>query len=142
MPSVARLGMHALSGCDTTCGKGKISALNTLFTHDFPGLADVLGGVDTTHTDLVEVSAYVSSASRPQWGLPASNSSLINIIIRRRKPLKCSNIRKHALLAHLHNYCGKQQADHQGPPNESAGITHFGWEVRPGQHPNPCHCSC
>ena len=31
------LGMHTLSGCDTTSyGKGKISALNTLLAQDFP----------------------------------------------------------------------------------------------------------
>ena len=49
------LGMHVLSGCDTTScpyGKGKISALNTLLVQDFRGLADVLGEVDTTHTQI------------------------------------------------------------------------------------------
>ena len=47
------LGMHALSGCNTTSypyDKGKISALNTLLAQEFSGLADVLGKVDTMHT--------------------------------------------------------------------------------------------
>ena len=35
---------------------GKISALNTLLAHDYPGLADVLGEVGTSHTDLVEAA--------------------------------------------------------------------------------------
>ena len=53
------LGMHALSGCDTTSypfGKGKISALNTLLAGDFLGLADVLGEVGSTHTALMEAA--------------------------------------------------------------------------------------
>ena len=53
------LGMHALSGCDTISypyGKGKISALNTLLTGDFPALAHELGEVEATHTDLMEAA--------------------------------------------------------------------------------------
>ena len=53
------LGIHALSGCDTTSypyGKRKISALNIWLAHDYSGMADVLGEVGTTHTDLVEAS--------------------------------------------------------------------------------------
>ena len=41
--SLQLLGMHALSGCDTTSylyGKGKTKALNTLLSGNFPGLAD------------------------------------------------------------------------------------------------------
>ena len=51
------LGMHALSGCDTTShpyGKDKISALNTLLSGDFPGLADVLGEVGTPLASLMD----------------------------------------------------------------------------------------
>ena len=46
------LGMHALSGCDTTSypySKGKISALKTLLADNFP---DMLGEVGTTHANL------------------------------------------------------------------------------------------
>lgn len=53
------LGMHALSGCDATSypyGKGKISALNTLISGDFPGLAHVFGEVGTTEMDLMDAA--------------------------------------------------------------------------------------
>ena len=51
------LGMHALSGCDTTSypyDKGKISARNTLLSGEFPGLADVLGEVSTPLANLMD----------------------------------------------------------------------------------------
>ena len=49
------LGMHALSGCDTTsypCGKGKTSALNILLENNMPGLNAVLGEPEATNSDL------------------------------------------------------------------------------------------
>ena len=52
------LGMHALSGCDTTSytyGKGSFSALNTLLAGDFPCLVDMLAEVGTPPADLMEV---------------------------------------------------------------------------------------
>jgi len=36
--------------------KGKINALNTLLTGNFPGLDDVLGEVGTTQVDLIEMA--------------------------------------------------------------------------------------
>ena len=45
------LGMHALSGCDTTSypfGRGKTTALKTLLADDFHGLSDILEEVDAT----------------------------------------------------------------------------------------------
>ena len=77
------LGMHALSGCDTTSypyGEGKISALNTLLSGDFPGLADVLGEVGTPLASLMDgakpflVLCMVSCRKHP-WSLLASHSS-------------------------------------------------------------------
>ena len=77
------LGMHALSGCDETSypyGKGKISALNTLLSGDFPGLADVLGEVDTPLASLMDgakpllVLCMVSSRKH-LWSLLAPHSS-------------------------------------------------------------------
>ena len=71
------LQLHALSGCAYPYGKGKVSALNTLLAQDFPGLADVLGELDTTHGDLVEATFVhcIVSFQGHQWSLPASNSS-------------------------------------------------------------------
>lgn len=54
--SLQLLGMHALSGCDTTSyphDKGKITALNTMLAGDFRGLDDVLGKVDISRADLM-----------------------------------------------------------------------------------------
>ena len=51
------MGMHVLSGCDSVSypfNTGKISALNTLQTDDVPGLYQVLGEEDATHSDLIE----------------------------------------------------------------------------------------
>ena len=52
------LGMHALTGCDTTSfsfNKGKISALIVLEAGDFIGLFHVLGEEDAMQWDLLEV---------------------------------------------------------------------------------------
>ena len=85
------LGMHALVS-SYPYGKEKISALNTLLAQDFP---DVLGEVDTTHTDLVEATKafFCTLYSQLPGGQPASNSSPR----RRRTPQSdgpTSNIRK------------------------------------------------
>ena len=52
------LGMHALTGCDTTSfpfNKGKVSALSVIEAGDFPGLFHVLGEEDAMRWDLLEV---------------------------------------------------------------------------------------
>ena len=57
MQCLQLLGMHALTGCITTSyphGKGKVRALNTLVSGNCPGLADVVGEVGATHTELME----------------------------------------------------------------------------------------
>ena len=83
------LGVHALSGCDTVLypyGKGKISALNTLLTGDFPGLAHELSEVEATHTDLMEAAQTYFCVLYRQ---PSGTSMLIlNYLLRKRKPQK------------------------------------------------------
>ena len=52
------LGMHALTGCDTTSfpfNKGKVSALSVIGPGGFPGLFHVLGEEDAMRWDLLEV---------------------------------------------------------------------------------------
>ena len=52
------LGMHALTGCDTTSfpfNKGKVSALRVLEAGYFPGLFHVLREEDAMQWDLLEV---------------------------------------------------------------------------------------
>ena len=44
-------------------------------------------------------------------------------------PPTSANLLQLALRAYLQTMLWKV-ADHQGPPNESADITHFGWEIR------------
>ena len=88
------LGMHALSGCDTTSypyGEGKISALNTLLSGDFPGLADVLGEVGTPLASLMDgaktflVLCMVSCRKHP-WSLLASHSSQGKLKVQKSWP--------------------------------------------------------
>ncbi len=81
------LGMHALCRCYTTSypyGKGKITALNTLLAHDFPGLADVLGEVGTTHANVMAAKPFFSALYRQLPG--TSMESLVsNSSLRRRR---------------------------------------------------------
>ena len=94
----------------------------------------VLSEVDTyhTHTDLVEATKFVCCIvcfQGHQWGQPTSNSSPEE---NPQSDNPTSNIRKPVAAcsqAHLQTMLWKA-ADHQGPPNESADITHFGWEIR------------
>ena len=68
------IGMHVISGCDTTSypyGKGKFSALKTMLDGDFPGLDDVLGEVGATHDDLLKTATPFSLAL---YGQPAETS--------------------------------------------------------------------
>ena len=116
------LGMHALSGCDTTSylyGKGKIGALNTLLLPRF-------GRCAGHYTQISGRGNFVSSASRDINGVKLFTK-------KKKKPPKVmalpptsANLLQHALRAHLQTMLWKA-ADHQGPPNESA---HFGWEIR------------
>ena len=51
------LGVHALSGCDTTSypfKKGKLTAIKVLKNGNFQGLYDVLGNVDANKDELLE----------------------------------------------------------------------------------------
>lgn len=133
------LGMHALSGCDTTSypyGKGKITALNTLLAGDFLGLADVLGEVGTTHAELMEAAKSFFLALYRQPPGTSMESARFTLFTRKKKspkimalPPTSTNLLQHVLRAHLQVMLWKS-ADHQGPPDESADITHFGWDIQ------------
>lgn len=133
------LGMHVLSGCDTTSypyGKGKITALNTLLAGDFPGLADVLGEVGTTQTDLMEAANPFFSALYRQLPGTSMESARFTLFTKKKKspkvmalPPTSTNLLQHVLRAHLQCMLWKA-ADQQAPPDESANITHFGWEIQ------------
>ena len=113
------LGMHALSGCDTTSypfGRGKISALNTLLAGDFLGLADVLGEVGTTHADLMEAAKPFFAALYHQLPGTSMDSACFTLFAKKKKVPK-----SWPYLLHLPTFsstcyvlicrscCGKQQ---------------------------------
>ena len=133
------LGIHALSGCDTVSypyGKGKISALNTMFAGDFPGLAHVLGEVETTHTDLMKATEPFFTALYHQPLGTSMEDARFTLFTKNKKtpkimalPPTSANILLHVLRAHLQVMLWKA-ADHEAPPDESADITHFGWVIQ------------
>ena len=83
--------MHALSGCDTTSylySKGKTRALNTLLSGNFPGLADVIGEIDITTTDLMEaVNPFVTSLYNQAPGT-SMEAARFNIFSKNKKSPK------------------------------------------------------
>ena len=131
------LGMHALSGCDTTpFGRGKISALNTLLAGDYLGLADVLGEVGTIYADLMEAAKPFFAALYHQLPGTSMESAHFTLFAKKKKspkvmalPPTSTNLLQHVLRAHLQVMLWKA-ADHQAPPDESANITHFGWDIQ------------
>ena len=84
--SMQLLGMHALSGCDTTSypyGKGKFTALNTMVYGNYRGLATI-DDIGTIQTDLMNATMlfFVAIYSKHQehtWNL------LATIYSRRRR---------------------------------------------------------
>ncbi len=85
------LGMHALSGCDTTSypyGQGKIRALSTLLSGDFSGLADVLGEVGTTQADLMEAAKPFFNALYRQRPGTSMESARFYLFTKKKKSPK------------------------------------------------------
>ena len=109
------LGMHAISGCDTTsypCAKGKFSALKTMLDGDFPGLDDVLGEVGATHDDLLKTA--MSTFFLARYGQPAETSiesARFTLYIRNMCHKPC---------------CGKQTTDNHLPMNRCISLTSVG----------------
>ena len=138
--SLQLLGMHALSGCDTTSylyGKGKTRALNTLLSGNFPGLANVMGEIDITPADLMKAVNPVITALYNQVPGTSMESARFKLFTKKKSPKimalppTSANLLQHALRAHLQVMLWKA-ADQQAPPTESANITHFGWEFQDG----------
>lgn len=135
------LGMHALSGCDTTSypyGKGKVTALSTLLAGQFPGLVDVLGEVGAKQEELMEAVMPFFVALYGQTPGTSMEYARFNLFTKRKKPPKVMslpptspNLLHHILRAHLQVMLWKA-ADNVAPPDESADITTFGWEYQDG----------
>ena len=133
------LGMHAISGCDTTSypyGKGKLSALHTLMAGDFPGLADVLGEVNVSQAELLEATKPYFLSLYGQEPGTSLESARFRLFTKQRKSYKVmslpptsKNFLQHVLQAHLQVMLWKA-ADQHAPPSESADIFLFGWEIK------------
>lgn len=135
------LGMHAVSGCDTTShpfSKGKISALKTLTTGNFPGLSNVMGDVAATHEDLLEVANTFFAALYGKPPGTSIESAHFTLFSKRKKipkvmvlPPASTNLLLHMLRTYLQVMLWKS-ADKKSPPDEFTDITNCGWEIRDG----------
>ena len=105
------LGMHALSGCDTTSypfGKGKATALKTWLVGDCHGLANVLGEVGATTEDLIEAAGSYFIALYGQSPGTSLQSACFQLFASKKKshkvmalPPTSSNLLHYVLRAHL-----------------------------------------
>ncbi len=112
------LGMYALSGCDTTSypyGKGKIRALNTLLSEEFPGLADI-GEVSMTKEDLLQAALPFFRTLYQQPPETSMESARFNLFAKKRNtpkimalPPTSDNLSYHVLRAHLQVILWRQQ---------------------------------
>ena len=122
------LGMHAMTGCDITSypyGKGKVSALKTLLDGDYPGLADVLGEVDATQTEVMQAGEPFFTALYGQSPGTSMESARFSLFTKKRRnpklmtlPPTTANLLHHTLRAHLQVMLWKA-ANNQKPPSES-----------------------
>ena len=111
-------GMHALSGCDTTSypyGKGKITALNTMISGDYPGLA-TLGDIGRTHQDLMDATLPFFVALYGQPPRTSMESARFSLFTKKKKnpkvmalPPTSANLLQHKLYFGLifKSCCGK-----------------------------------
>jgi hypothetical protein len=101
-------------------------------------LTDVLGEVGTTHTDLMEAAIPFFIALYGQPPGTSMESAHFTLFTKKKKSLKVmtlpptsANLLQHVLRAHLQVMLWKATG-HQAPPDETADITHFGWEIPNG----------
>ena len=136
------LGMHALTGCDTTSfpfNKGKVSALSVIEAGDFPGLFHVLGEEDAMRWDLLEVGlSFFCALYGQKQGTPMEDArcTLITLYTKtkarprlRNLPPNSANLLLHVQRAHLQITLWKA-ADQHSPPD--IDISNFGWEMKAG----------
>ena len=82
------LGMHTLSGCDTTSypySNGRARALNTLLSGNFPGLADIVGEVSATQVELMEAVKPFFTALYNQVPGTSMESARFNLFTKKKK---------------------------------------------------------
>ena len=139
--SLQILGMHALSGCDTTsytCGKGKGSPINALSKTDLSELDTVLGYLSATHVAIMECARKFFALFFGFEPTISMEDSRLKMFLKSKKTIKIlnlpptsTNLMLHALRAHLQVMLWKS-ADQPRPPPESEDITKFGWVYKDG----------
>ena len=95
----------------------------------------MLSEVGTIHADLVEAKKPFFSALYHQLPGTSMESAIFKLFTKKKKsptvmalPPTSANLLQHA---HLQTMLWKA-ADHQGPPDGSATITNFGWDIQDG----------
>ena len=139
--SLQVLGMHALSGCDTSsypCGKGKVSAIKALSKTDLSELDTILGDPSATHAAIMECARKFFAVFFGFQPTISMEDARLKMFLKYKKTLKIqnlpptsTNLMLHALRAHLQVMLWKS-ADQPGPPPESEDITKFGWSYTDG----------
>ena len=132
--SLQVLGMHALSGCDTssyTCGKGKASSINALSKTDLTELDTVLGNPSATHAAIMECARKFFAVFFGFELTISMEDARLNMFLKNKKIIKIQNLPPtstslmlHALRAHVQVMLWKS-ADIPRP--ESEDITKFCW---------------
>ncbi len=96
----------------------------------------MLGEVETTHTDLMKATESFFTALYRQPLGTAIEDVRFTLFTKKKKnpkimalPPTSANLLLHVLRAHLQVTLWKA-ADQEAPPDESAGITHFGWVIQ------------
>ena len=111
------LAMHALTGCDTTSypyGKRKVTALNTMISGNFQGLATV-GEVSTTHQELLTAAKPFILALYSQLPRTSMEAARFNLFTKKKKKPKVMAYHQHLEIFYntyfgliFKSCCGKQ----------------------------------
>ena len=132
------LGMHDLTGCDTTpfpFNKGKVSALSVIEAGYFPGLVHVLAEEDAMQWDLLEVGLSLFALYGQKQGTPMEEARynlytqtkvmpwLLNL------PPNSTNLLLHVQRAPLQMTLWKAADQHS---SADIDISNFSWEMKAG----------
>ena len=128
------LGMHGLTGCETTSFpfiKYKVSTLSVLEAGYFPGLLHVLGEEDAMRWDLLEVGlSFFGALYGQKPGTPMEEDRKTKTRLRLRNlPPNSTNLLLRVQRAHLQMALWKAADRHSSPDID---ISNFGWEMKDG----------
>ena len=134
------LGMHALTGCDTTSfpfNKGKVSALSVLEAGYLPGLFHVFGEEDAMQWGLLEVGLSFFCAlygQKPDTPMEEARYNMYTKTkamprLRNLPPNTSPNQLLHVQRAHMQMTLWKAADQHSRPDID---VSNFGWEMKAG----------